>query len=253
MGQQGEFDGVIQPDTVALLARASTATIQSQLFRRGLRNTFLYGLAPINPRAGGFVGEAFTLRYIPAREDLDVMEIFDDPAHPQRLAIEKVAAGQVLVMDCRQNPRAASGGNILATRLMMRGVAAMVTDGSVRDSPALGATPFPVYCAGISATVNLALHHAVDMGVPIGCAGVPVYPGDVLAGDPEGVVVIPRHLAAEVATAAADQERMEKFILERIRSGAPLQGTYPPNETTRAEFLKAVDSGLPAGTRLTSQ
>lgn len=242
----------LKPDTFARLAEASTATIQSQLFKRGLRNTFLYGLTPLNPEASRFVGEAFTLRYIPAREDLDVMEVFEDPGHPQRAAIESVGPGQVLVMDCRQNPRAASGGNILVTRLMMRGAAAMVTDASVRDSASLRLTPFPVYCAGVSATVNLALHHAVDTDVPIGCAGVAVYPGDVLVGDDEGVVVIPRHLAGEVAVAAAEQQRLEHFILERIRSGAPLRGTYPPDEATRAEFRAQSTRGVPAGSRASS-
>ena len=111
-------------DTLARLAEASTATIQSQLFRRGLRNTFLFGLTPLNPNACSIVGEAFTLRYIPAREDIDVMEAFDDPRHPQRVAVEAVGPGQVLVMDCRQNPRAASGGNILVNRMMVNGAAA---------------------------------------------------------------------------------------------------------------------------------
>lgn len=243
----------LKPDTLTRLADASTATIQSQLFRRGLRNTFLFGLVALNPNASTFVGEAFTLRYIPAREDIDVMEVFDDPLHPQRVAIESVGPGQVLVMDCRQNPRAASGGNILITRLMIRGAAAMVTDGSLRDSAALRNTPFPVYSAGVSATINLALHHAVDINVPIGCAGVPIYPGDVLVGDGEGVVVIPRHLADEVAVAAREQQELEQFILERIRSGAPLRGTYPPDAGTRAEFDKKSKQEWPAGTRTPSR
>lgn len=238
-----------KPDTLARLAEVSTATIQSQLFRRGLRNTFLFGLTALNPSASAFVAEAFTLRYIPAREDIDVMEVFDDPHHPQRVAIESVGPGQVLVMDCRQNPRAASGGNILITRLMIRGAAAMVTDASLRDSAALRTTPFPVYSAGVSATVNLALHHAVDTNVAIGCGGVPVYPGDVLVGDAEGVVVIPRHLADEVAIAAREQQELEQFILERIRSGAPLPGTYPPDANTRAEYERRPKQEWPAGTR----
>lgn len=222
--------------TKDLLATASTATIQSQLFKRGLRNTFLFGLRSVNPEASGFVGEAFTLRYIPAREDLDVLDVFRDPNHPQRKAVEEVGPGQVLVMDCRNDPRAASGGNILMTRMMVRGAAAMVTDGSVRDSPEISEMPFPVYSAGVSATVNLVAHHAVDIQVPIGCAGVAVYPGDILVGDREGVVVVPHSLADEVAVAAAEQEILERFILERVRAGAKLPGTYPPDAQTLADF-----------------
>jgi regulator of RNase E activity RraA len=229
---------VSEPDahTLELLGRASTATIQSQLFKRGLRNTFMHGLTPRNPRAARFVGEAFTLRYIPAREDLDTPDVFTDPKHPQRAAIEAVQPGQVLVMDCRNEPRAASGGSILMTRLKMRGAAAMVTDASVRDSPTIAGLDFPVYSNGVCATVNLALHHAVDFQVPVGCAGVPVFPGDILVGDAEGVVVVPRHLAAEIAEPAAEQERLEAFIIDRVRGGAALPGTYPPNEQTLAEY-----------------
>jgi regulator of RNase E activity RraA len=227
----------VSRETKELLSQASTATIQSQLFKHGLRNTFLFGVRPLNPSAS-FVGEAFTLRYIPAREDLDVTSAFEDPDHPQRLAIESVSPGQVLVMDCRQDPRAASGGNILMSRLQVRGAAAMVTDASVRDSQAIAELDFPVFSAGVSASVNLVLHHAVDMQVPVGCAGVPVYPGDVLVGDAEGVVVVPRHLADVIAAPAADQEELEDYIHARIVDGAPLRGTYPPN----AETLEAFDA-----------
>lgn len=218
------------------LARASTATITTQLFQRGFRNTFLNGVRPLNPAAAHFVGEAVTLRSIPAREDLDVVSAFADPNHPQRKAIETVGPGQVLVLDCRGDLRAANGGGILATRAMKRGAAAIVSDGAFRDSPEIGRMPFPVFAAGASATISLAVHHAVDINVPIACAGVPVFPGDILAGDEEGVVVIPRHLAAEIALPAAEQEAFEAFILQKIEAGASLPGTYPANEQTRAEY-----------------
>lgn len=218
------------------LLSASTATIQTQLFKRGLRNTFLYGIHPANQGAASFVGAAFTLRYIPAREDVDTVDAFQDPSHPQRVAIETVEPGQVLVMDCRRDAEAASGGNILMTRLMRRGVAALVTDATVRDYPAISEMEFPVYSAGPNATINLVRHHAVDMQVPIGCAGVPVYPGDILVGDREGVVVIPRHLADEVAEDAEAQEALERFLLSKIQSGSPLPGTYPPNQATLDEY-----------------
>jgi regulator of RNase E activity RraA len=226
----------VTAETMKLLGKASTATIQSQLFKQGLRNTFLFGVRPLNPNAATFVGEAFTLRYIPAREDLDVTSAFDDPEHPQRAAIEAVGPGQVLVMDCRQDPRAASGGQILMSRLKVRGAAAMVTDASVRDSPSIAEFDFPVFSAGVSASVNLILHHAVDMQVPIGCAGVPVYPGDIIVGDAEGVVVVPRHLAGVIAGPAVEQEELESYLHERIAGGAPLRGTYPPDEETLEAF-----------------
>lgn len=245
------MEPALDPEVLARLRRASTATIQSQLFKRGLRDMFLFGLGPMNPSSASFAGEAFTLRYIPAREDLDVLDVFEDPEHPQRAAVEAVPPGHVLVMDCRQDPRAASGGNILMTRLLARGVAAMVTDGSVRDSPAIADLDLPVFAAGVSATVNLVLHHAVDVQVPIGCAGVAVYPGDIVVGDAEGVVVVPRHLAEEVSQAAVEQEELEEFILARIQAGHPLRGNYPPDEQTLAEFSelrKAVPEASPNGT-----
>ena len=226
----------VEPEILEWLRQASTATITTQLFQRGLRNLFLNGLLPLNPGHCRFVGEAVTLRNIPMREDLDRLEGFRDPEHPQRKAIESVGPGQVLVMDCRGDLRGASGGNILITRLRVRGAAGLGSDGSVRDSPEIAQNPFPVFAAGRSANLNLVVHHAVDINVPIACAGVPVFPGDIVVGDEEGVVVIPRHLAAEVAQPAAEQEELERFVLEKVEGGAALPGTYPPNEQTLAEY-----------------
>jgi regulator of RNase E activity RraA len=226
----------IEPEVLTLLGQASTATITTQLFKRGLRNTFMAGLAPLNPTSTRFVAEAFTLRYIPAREDIDVVEAFNDYDHPQRKAIEAAAPGHVLVMDCRGQNRAASAGHILVARLAQRGVAGLVTDGALRDSHRIGKMDFPVFSAGVSAMTNLAQHHAVDMQVPIGCAGVPVFPGDIIVGDEEGVVCIPREYAATIAKPTAEQEELEEFLLRRVADGAPLRGTYPPDEQTLAEF-----------------
>ena len=196
-------------------------------------------MVPLNPAHCRFVAQAVTLRSIPAREDLDVESVFQDPDHPQRKAIEMVGTGEVLVLDCRGDLSAANAGGILVTRARMRGAAAIVSDGALRDSPEIAAMPFPVFAAGRSATLSLAVHHAVDINVPIGCAGVPVYPGDVLVGDEEGVVVIPRDLADEIAQPAADQESMERFIMAKVEAGAPLRGTYPPNAETRAAWEKS--------------
>jgi regulator of RNase E activity RraA len=227
----------LDPTTHGRLKRVSTATLCTQLFKRGFRNVFVQGITRLtDPSGGNLVGPAFTMRNIPSREDLDQLSAFDDPAHPQRRGVESVPPGHVLVIDCRGETRVASGGQILTTRLKVRGVAGLVSDGPVRDSGPISEMDFPVFCAGGSAPLNLIQHHAIDLNVPIGCGGVPVYPGDIVVGDDEGVVVIPAHLADEVARDAAEQEVMERFILERIEGGAALPGTYPPNAATREAF-----------------
>ncbi len=220
----------------ARLKRVSTATLTTQLFKRGLRNCFIQGVRPLGTLGGNMVGPAYTLRNIPAREDLDHVGVFANPEHPQRKAVENAPAGKVLVIDCRADTLAASGGEILMTRLAVRGAAGVVSDGGMRDAAAIGRMAFPVYCAGPSAPLNLARHHAVDIDVPIACGGVPVYPGDMIVGDGDGVVVIPAHLAEDVAKDAADQEFLEEFLLTRIQAGARLPDTYPPNDETRAAF-----------------
>lgn len=231
----------LSDDVRELLGSASTATISTQLFRRGLRNTFLHGLRPLSPSASRLVAEAVTLRYVPAREDLDVLSAFDDYDHPQRRAIESVGPGQVLVMDCRGRGRAASAGEILATRLRVRGASGLISDGSVRDSHRIAASGLPCFVGSVSATTNLALHHAVDINVPIGCADVAVYPGDIMVADEEGVVCVPRYLAEDVAVEAAAKEREEEFILAKVAAGAPLRGTYPPDEQVKAEYRRRTE------------
>ncbi|HWM34148.1 MAG TPA: ribonuclease activity regulator RraA [Pseudolysinimonas sp.] len=214
----------------------STATITTQLMDRGIRNAFLEGLTHSNPERPRLVGPAFTMRCIPAREDLDVLSVFRDYDHPQRLAVETAPPGSVLVIDARRQTRAASLGHILATRLRARGVAGLVTDGTVRDVVGFRALDLPTFTAGASPTTNLALHHVVDMDLPIGCAEVAVYPGDIMVGDHDGVVCIPAHLAEDVARDAAAQEHLEDFILEQIESGRPLRGTYPADAATLAAY-----------------
>jgi regulator of RNase E activity RraA len=226
----------ISAEILQLLSQASTATLSTQLFQRGLRNTVMNGVAPLNPSNCRFVGEAVTLRSIPAREDLDQVQAFRNPDHPQRKAIETVSEGQVLVLDCRGETRAANAGAILVTRAWKRGAVAIVSDGSFRDSPEIAEMEFPVFAAGRSPALSLAIHHAIDINVPVGCGGVAVFPGDILVGDAEGVVVIPHHLAAEIAAPAAEQERLERFIMTRVQAGAPLPGTYPPNDETLAAY-----------------
>ena len=222
-----------------LLTKVSTATLTTLLFKRGFRNIFMQGVAPLHkPGAVNLVGPAFTVRNIPAREDLDVIEAFRDPDHPQRKAIEMAPPGSVLVQDCRGEKTVACCGSILATRMKVRGLAGMVADGPVRDSGVVAELGIPFFCSGGSAPTNLIKHHTIDMNLPIGCGGVAVYPGDIIVGDLDGVVVLPRYLVEEVAIAAAEQEHMEEFILWRIAAGAALPGTYPPNEDTLNDYLK---------------
>jgi regulator of RNase E activity RraA len=227
----------VSAEALELFKKVSTATLTTQMFKRGFRNIFVLGATRLTiPVTGNLVGPAYTMRNIPAREDLDHLGVFTDPEHPQRKGIESIPPGSVLVMDCRGEKGVATNGEILTTRLWKRGCAGVVSDGPVRDSHMIAKLPFPVYCAGGAPPLNLVRHHAVDLNVPIGCGGVPVYPGDIIVGDEEGVVVIPQELAEEVAKDAWEQEQIEVFIIERIRSGAPLRGTYPPNDDTRAAF-----------------
>ena len=228
-------------ETLELLKQASTATISTQLLARGLRNTFLNGLKPLTNRR--MAGPAFTLRYIPSREDIDTLDVYKDYDHPQRKAIETIPEGHVLVMDCRGQTRAASAGGILLTRLQIRKAAGVVTDGTLRDTPDIAKLDLPVYAYGASPLTNLAQHHAVDIDVPIGCAEVAVYPGDIMVGDAEGVVCVPQHLAYEVARAAVEQDRLEAWIHDEIAAGKPLRGTYPPDEETLRRHHDAGASG----------
>lgn len=222
----------------AQLRTVSTATLTTVLFKRGLRNAYIQGVGPLNQDAPAMVGEAYTLRYIPAREDLDVIDVFKDPSHPQRKAVEAIPPGHVLVMDCRGDATVASAGSILITRMMIRGAAGVVSDGGLRDSMEIAQLPFPTYCAGPSAPTNLIKHHAVDINVPIGCGGVPVFPGDIIVGDGEGVVVIPAGIAESVAQEAADQDVFETFVTEKVKAGASIVGLYPPNEATQKEYAE---------------
>jgi regulator of RNase E activity RraA len=222
--------------TRARLQGVSTATLTTCLFKRGFRNIYLQDVHPLAPGLPRMVGEAFTLRMIPAREDLDVMAAYADPEHPQRKAIETCPAGRVLVIDSRGDARGASAGDILITRLKVRGVAGIVTDGGFRDSPTIAGLGFPAYHRRPSAPTGPIFHHAADLGLPIACGGVAVYPGDVMVGDGEGVVCIPAHLAAEVAEEAAEMTAYEDFVEERVRAGSRLPGLYPASEASRAEF-----------------
>ncbi|MFN3673215.1 MAG: ribonuclease activity regulator RraA [Bosea sp. (in: a-proteobacteria)] len=219
------------------LKRVSTATLTTALFKRGFRNVFVQDVRPLSPLAESMVGEAFTLRYIPAREDLDHLGAFEGTGHPQRRAVEDCPPGHVMVIDSRKDARAASAGGILVSRLQQRGVAGIVSDGGFRDSPEIAAMGFPAYHNRPSAPTNLIRHHALDINAPIACGDVAVYPGDIMVGDSEGVCVVPAHLANEVADEAYEQTAYEDFVAERVRAGQGIFGLYPADAQTKAAFL----------------
>ena len=223
--------------TRARLMRVSTATLCTALFKRGLRNQFIQNVRPVQAQPQSMVGEAFTLRYIPAREDLNTISVFLDHAHPQRAAVETCPPGAVLVIDSRKDARAASAGGILVSRLMKRGVAGVVTDGGFRDSPEIAQMAIPAYHSRPSAPTNLTLHQAIDMNLPIACGDVAVFPGDVVVGDAEGVVVLPAHMAEELSMEAVEMTAFEDFVSERVMEGQSILGLYPPtDESNRVAF-----------------
>jgi regulator of RNase E activity RraA len=221
------------------LKGVSTATVCTALYKRNLRNQFIQDVRPLNPNGVPMVGEAFTLRYIPAREDLNPISVFENREHPQRKAVEECPPGAVFVIDSRKDPRAASAGSILVTRLMVRGVAGIVTDGGFRDSPDIAQLEIPAYHNRPSAPTNLTHHQALDINCPIGCGDVAVFPGDVVVGDREGVVVIPAHLAEEIAKEAFEMTAYEDFVGEEVRKGRSILGLYPAtDEKSRRDFAE---------------
>ena len=229
----------LSAETKQKLMGVSTATLCTALFKRGLRNQFIQDVRPLNATLPNMVGEAFTLRYIPAREDLNALSVFQNRAHPQRKAVEDCPAGAVFVIDSRKDARAASAGSILVSRLMKRGVAGVVTDGGFRDSPEIAALPFPAYHNRPSAPTNLTLHQALDINVPIGCGDVAVWPGDIVVGDKEGVIVIPAHIADEVAVEAVEMTAFEDFVTEEVMKGRSILGLYPATDPETPEQFAA--------------
>ncbi|MDR7032303.1 ribonuclease activity regulator RraA [Mesorhizobium sp. BE184] len=221
-------DFTLSDETRDLLMQVSTASVATALYKRGLRNQFIQGVSPVNWKGRNMVGQAFTLRYIPAREDRNPIEVFRNAGHPQRVAVETCPPGHVLVMDSRKDPRAASAGSILVTRLAMRGCAGIVSDGGFRDAEGIGKLDMPAYHKRPSAPTNLTLHEALDINVPISCGDAAVFPGDVLVGDGDGVMVIPAHLADEIAKECTGMETFEDFVLEQVKDGAAIIGLYPP-------------------------
>lgn len=222
--------------TFEKLKTVSTATLTTALFKRGFRNIFIQGPQRLNPGAN-MVGMAHTLRYIPAREDLDGLDSFEDPDNPQRKGVEECPKGAVFVIDSREDASAASAGCILAARLQALGCAGIVTDGGFRDTPEIAELDMPAYHTRASAPTNLTKHHAIAINDPIACGGVSVFPGDVIVGDNEGVVCIPQHLAHDVADEATEMTVFEDFVMEMVKKGASTFGLYPPTDpSTKNKF-----------------
>ena len=235
---------MLTPEAFQKLHAVSTATLTSQLSKHGFRNTFLPGIYPLRPDLR-MVGYAFTLRYVPMREDL-VDELYDNTKNVQRIAVESIGQDDILVIDARGDTRAATLGNILATRLLARGARGLVTDGALRDTPGYRELNLPAYVKAAHAATSFNIHHPLEINVPVGCAGVLIMPGDILVGDGEGVVAIPAKVAEMVAHDAYEQERLEEFIQQKIASGASILGVYPPDDATKAEYAvwRAQQPGL---------
>ena len=219
-----------------ILGRVATATLSSQLVKRGLRSTYMQSPRPLNPKAARFVGPAYTVRMVPAREDITELAFVTDPDFPHRKAIEAPPPGHVVVFDCRGDTRGGIVGDILVERLRVCGVAGLCTDGAVRDSAAVAEQDFPVFCADVTAPYSMIVHQALDDQQPIACGGVTVLPGDIMVGDIEGVIVIPSPLADEVAADAADQEHLESYIFEKVGEGGSINDLYPPGEAALADY-----------------
>jgi regulator of RNase E activity RraA len=228
----------LKTETRDKLKKVSTATLATALYKRGLRQQMIQGALPLSPLSESMVGEAFTLRYMPAREDLNQLTAFRDRAHPQRKAVEECPPGAVMVIDSRKDARAASAGGILVTRLMRRGVAGVVTDGGFRDSAEIAGLGMPAFHTRPSAPTNLTLHQAIDINVPIGCGDAPVFPGDVVVGDGDGVIILPAHLADELADEATEMTAYEDFVTEQVRAGHTILGLYPATDESNLERFK---------------
>lgn len=229
----------IDPTVRCLLQACSVPSVVSTLYRMGYETTFLRGVKPLAPGAPTMVGPAFTLRTIPMREDKRRAIAEGSAANLQGRAFNEAGEGEVLVCEAAGVVETALLGDMVATAFKVRGVAGIVIDGGVNDRAAISGIGLPVYAMGDASLPFTSHRHITEINAPIGCAGIAVWPGDVMVGDQNGVVAIPAAVAAEVAEAAHEREELEAYCAERLREGAPLAGTYPPNDETVAAFKAA--------------
>lgn len=220
---------------VEVLSQVTTATLTTILLKKGLRNVWLRGAAPLVPGQPRLVGRAFTLRFVPAREDLATPESWSSPKST-RAAIEAMPAGCIAVVDAMGVTDAGIFGDILCARMAKRGVLALITDGVVRDVAGVRSTGLPVWCAGIAAPPSVSGLTFVNWQEPIACGGVAVYPDDIIVVDEDGAVLIPAAMVGEILELAPEQERLESWIMTEIEAGTPLPGLYPPNAESKARY-----------------
>ncbi|MCX8253673.1 Dimethylmenaquinone methyltransferase [Beijerinckiaceae bacterium RH AL1] len=240
MARGAEDGSVNDAEIIAALARASTATLTTVLLKKGLRNVCIRGAGRAAPGAARQVGRAFTLRFVPAREDLATPASWASP-RSTRAAIEAMPAGVIAVVDAMGVTDAGIFGDILCARMRKRGVAALVTDGVVRDLAGVAATGLPVWCAGAAAPPSVAGLHFVGWQEPIACGGVAVMPDDWIVADDDGAIVVPAALAEEAAALAVEQEKLEAWIMREVEAGVPLPGLYPPDNETRQRYERDRD------------
>jgi regulator of RNase E activity RraA len=214
------------------------------LYQRGFRSRVVRSARRLRPGGPRMVGVARTLRYVALREDLDTLEAWREPTNPQRRIADEIEPGQVLVIEAREDTSCGTMGGMLVARMQVRGAAGIVSDGPFRDAPFIAALDLPSYANGMNANTNLIAHHPEDLDLAITCGGVHVRPGDVVVGDDEGVVVIPRHLAADVAQAAHVKETEEGWIERQILAGHPVAGTYPMSAETRRRYERDQETSV---------
>lgn len=228
-------DMQLDPRAVETLSQVTTATLTTILLKKGLRNVWLRGPMPLRAGLPRLVGRVFTLRFVPAREDLATPESWSSPIST-RAAVEDMPAGCIAVVDSMGVTDAGIFGDILCARMARRGVTALVTDGVVRDVAGVLGTGLPVWCAGAAAPPSVAGLTFVDWQRPVGCGGVAVFPGDVMVADDDGAVLIPSALLNDILVEAPEQERLEAWIMRQVEEGASLPGLYPPNAENKARY-----------------
>ena len=235
----------IDPEVIERLRAVSTATLTMQLIIRGIRQSWIAGTRPLAPDTPRIAGPAFTLRFLPMREDIATRESYANPGS-LREAIEDVQAGAVVVIEARGHTGCGTLGDILAERLKALGCVGAVSDGAMRDVADMRAVGLPVFCNGVAAPPSITGLSFADWGLPIGCGGVAVFPGDIVVADEDGAVVVPRDLAEGVAADAVEQDRFERFVQIRVAAGVPALGLYPPNEATLAAYERWRAAGEPS-------
>lgn len=226
----------LDKDIYEMLLLCSTATLANVMLGHGLSNTFLLGIKPLSPHQRKLVGPAYTLRFIPSREDLDSMNSYASSDNLHRRAIEECPPGSILVIDTGRCLRAASAGDVMAARLKKRGVGGMITDGGFRDSASIRKVQLPAFQQQSAPPATPIALHPIELNGPIGCAGVAVYPGDIIVGDEDGVVVIPAYLVDTVATEALKVSNYEKFVDFNIDRGRSIFGLFPSDQDSRQEY-----------------